>query len=135
MSKPMQTVRVELPDVETLDLNPNDESIDVILDRRQKAIEAEKQCKLVVAHSDLKLGAILDLNGIKTVSWRGEYIVSRRESSKPRRTISPEKLIELGVSPKIIEAASVYGLPGKLGITVRKAERRESDDYDSNSGE
>ena len=38
----------------------------------------------------------------------------RLAQSSPRSSISGEKLLELGVSPTVIEAATVEGQPGKL---------------------
>jgi hypothetical protein len=120
--------RTELPDVESLDLiTPGQRKVAEILEERQSAVEAVKKLKQVVAERDLEIGAILDLNGLRNVAW-GSYTVTRREAAAPRKTLSPRKLMELGVPASIIEQSYEFGKPGKLGIVVRRAGREETDD-------
>ncbi len=68
---------------------------------------------------DQVIGQALDTRGAKGVTWSG-YLVSRRTAGKPRPTLDKVKLLQAGVLPQQIEAATVYGEPGKPGVTVRK---------------
>ncbi len=130
--KPTQTVQIPIPDAASLDLKtPGGESFDNMVQLRVQAKEQIKELEALVAQWDAAIGATLDLNQIKTVSWNGEYVVSRREPSKPRQTLDRSKLLELGVPATTIQQATIFGKPGKPGIVIRKVTEGEED---ANSG-
>lgn len=130
MNKPTAKIEVPIPDVEGLDdlINPGEETLDALIEKAEAARKQIKKLKTDAAHYDLQIGAILDLNQLKRVVWRGLRVVSRKEAASPRKTIDPAKLIALGVAPSIIHAATVYGKPGRLGIVIRSLGSDEEED-------
>ena len=120
------------------------------LARRQAAKAEVDRLKTIIAACDAEVMAALDAEDDEFYRWvmevRGEvqnpesrkivwtdstgerYTVSRRKGSEPRKSIAPEKLLKFGVPPHVIQAATVYGEPGKPGVSIRRVMTREEDD-------
>ena len=120
------------------------------LARRQAAKAEVDRLKTIIAACDAEVMAALEAEDDEFFRWvmevRGEiqnvenrkiawtdaagerYTISKRKGSEPRRSIVPEKLLKLGVPPHVIQAATVYGEPGKPGVSIRKVMTREEDD-------
>jgi hypothetical protein len=115
--------------------------LDDVLTRRQKAKAEIDRLKMIVSACDGEILSALDSDYDEFTEWvrevRGEvkdyearkfvwqhgndtFIVYKRKGSKPRATISPEKLLKAGVPAHVIQSATTYGQPGKEGVAVRK---------------
>jgi hypothetical protein len=113
---------------------PGEETFDSLLTRRQAAQEQIKELRTIVAECDLHIGAVLDLNALKSVRWKDEYVVSRREGRKGSKKINPIRLMEKGVSAEVIEFATDMGSPGKPSISIRKINEPAGDDATGGGG-
>ena len=117
---PLMTVPVPTSDELNLDQYCSlGTSFDALLRERQTLKQLIEEAEVRIAELDEQSGPVLDLAGVKNVTWNG-YLVSRREASKPRRTLDAGKLVAAGVDPIQIEAGYRYGKAGKVGITVRR---------------
>lgn len=112
------------------------------LSRRIAAKAEIDRLKAIVSACDAELINALDAEDDAFVQWareiRGEiqsaehrkvvwtdsngerWTVSKRKGAEPRKTISPEKLLALGVPASLIQMATVTGNPGKPGVSVRR---------------
>lgn len=104
-----------------------DEPIDAVVSRRQSVKEKIDELKSMIKVYDSYIGSHMDAAGYRLLSV-GDYLVSRRAGSAPRKHIDPNKLLELGVPAHIIAEATVAGEPGKPGITVRRIGEKEEPD-------
>lgn len=109
---------------------------------RQMAKAEMDRLKLIIAACDASIMAVLDADEDAFVDWvrevRGEvqdvekrravwtapngerYSVTKRKGAAPRSSISPEKLLQLGVPAHVIRAATTTGQPGRPGVSIRK---------------
>lgn len=110
-----------------------DKLLDEAIRQRQAAKAEIKRLTVIAAQMDQIIDGALEVEGKEQVEWfdgTDIWAVFRRKGSEPRKTISPEKLLDAGVPASVIQAATVYGAPGKPGIVVRKVAGRLVDEPD-----
>lgn len=113
------------------------------LSRRCAAKAELDRLKTLIAACDVEIMNALEADETEFMRWvreiRGEihdheqrklvwvnpitgdkYTVSKRKGASPRKSVSPEKLLSLGVPAHVIQMATTYGEPGKPGVSIRK---------------
>src|SRR5207245_2360575 len=78
---------------------------------------------------DKELGTALDLRNIKSAIWE-DYLLIRRQASKPRPILDRVMLLDAGVTPQQLQAGTREGQPGKAGITVRHISEAKASGHD-----
>ena len=104
------------------------EVFEALVDQRQGFKKRIRELNNEVEKLDGDLGRRLDEENLKSVKVR-EWTVTRRAPSAGRKTVDVNKLLELGVSPQIIAAATTIGPVGKPSISVRGPKDDEEDDF------
>src|SRR5476649_74562 len=126
----MTKTEERVPDSSELNLdNPHSETFEMLVHERQAAKQVIEEMEAVVEGVDKKLGEIMDLNSIRAVTSDHEWLVSRRQGAKARKSIDRLLLLQNGVAPQTIEASTVEGKPGRAGVSVRSV-RRGNDGYE-----
>lgn len=100
-------------------ININKDLFEALVDKRAELSEDIKTKKKLINSYDTQIGNILDLNSARTVVVE-DLRVTRSEPKAPRKSIDPVKLIALGVSPSVIQQATVFGKEGKPGVVITK---------------
>ena len=123
--------------------------VDDVLRRRMAAKAEIDRLKTIMSACDAEIMEALDADTDEFLNWvrevRGEvvepekrkihwsdgqdnYVVFKREGSKPRKSINPSKLLQQGVRADVIANATEYGQPGKPSVSVRKVTGGMDDD-------
>lgn len=115
---------------------------DRLVAERQAMKMIEHTVELLRTERDNLLGSALDMKGMPRVLWEN-YVVTRREGSKPRQTLDRTKLMnatddfkcpncgqvsKVGVTPYHIAQGTKVGNPGKPGVTIRALDDKEEDE-------
>ena len=109
-------------------MQPNGEVFKELVDRRQGFKRHIRELHNEVEKLDGDLGRLMDEEDVKSVKVQ-DWTVSRRIPTVGRKTVDVNKLLELGVSPQIIAAATTIGPVGKPSISVRGPKDDEEDDF------
>jgi hypothetical protein len=116
-------MQMPVPSVEELELDQymiGGVPFNELVARRQEFKKYIEECEKEIAEIDSEVGAALDLKGVKNVVWNKEYLVTRREASKPRQLLDRILLLAAGVTPLQLQSGTKLGKPGKSGVTVRR---------------
>lgn len=89
-----------------------------LVSRRQSLKEEIELCKLEIEDIDTELGIACDLRGIKNAVCE-DWLIIRRQGSKPRATLDRVLLLDAGVTPQQLEAGTKLSEKGKPGITIQ----------------
>lgn len=104
----------------------------VLLNDRQTLKKIKEDCDAEIKRIDEEVGHRLDQKEVRTAVWE-DYLIIRRQGSKPRPVLDRVMLLEAGVSPQQIKAGTKYGEPGKPGVTVRHISEAKAQRFDDST--
>lgn len=124
----MPMMEVPVPKIEEVGL---DWIHDLLIERQSLKTLIEDSANKV-KEIDEMIGSILDQKELKTVVWN-DYLVIRRQGSKPRPILDRVLLLEAGVSPQQLKAGTKLSEPGKPGVTLRSISEAKTKGSEENS--
>lgn len=129
---PTVTTQVLVPTTEQVKVETfSGESFDSLVSLRQNIVARIKELQLQKSELDSKIGAALDINSLKNIVC-GDFMVTRGDPRSGNKKVDPQRLLQLGVSPTTIQAATVVG---KMGLPTVRITNLKGGDEEQGDGQ
>jgi len=128
------TMNVPVPDVDELELDKytaSGRTAKELVDRRQSLKDEIALCEQEIKDLDTELGLACDMRNVKNAVC-GNWLIIRRQGSKPRATLDRVLLLEAGVTPQQLEMGTKLSEQGKPGITIQDLSKTTTNRFNHN---